>query len=73
MQENFAETMRQLSAMWRGMSDQEKDRYRAAARQSTSDARPRSRSSKGSAASRARRASKVSLKHILRGIIAIYL
>ena len=30
-QENFAETMRQLSAAWRNMSQQEKDRYRTAA------------------------------------------
>jgi len=34
-QDNFAETMREVSALWRGLSEEEKDQYRqAAARQS---------------------------------------
>jgi len=59
LQENFAETM---SAAWRTMSDQEKDRYRdAAAKQSSQGAtgvRRRSHSSGGG--SRQRRSTSVS-------------
>jgi len=62
LQDNFAETMRQLSAAWRTMSDQEKDRYRdAAAKQSSQGAtgvRRRSHSSGGG--SRQRRSTSVS-------------
>jgi len=63
LQENFAETMRQLSAAWRTMSEQEKDRYRvAAARQSSSGASRRSHSShsRSASGSRHRRSSSVS-------------
>ena len=56
-QENFAATMRQLSALWHGMSETEKDRYRAAAKQSAAGARTRSHSGN-------RRATSVSLNRI---------
>jgi len=39
MKENFAETMRQLSAAWRNMSEQEKDRYRDVAAQQAAPGR----------------------------------
>jgi len=72
VKENFAETMRQLSAGWRNMTEQEKDRYRnAAARQSVPGGRSNSktrgggrRSSQGSGgAARQRRSTSVSLRH----------
>ena len=48
MQENFGETMRQLSATWRSLSQHEKDHYRdAAAKQLAANASARGRSNTG--------------------------
>ena len=41
-QANFAETIRQLASTWRSMSDEEKNRYRDAAKQSGAGRRAQS-------------------------------
>jgi len=70
MKDNFAETMRELSAAWRNMSEQEKDRYRdAAAQQSAAGGRSKTRKTTGgsrqrsrSGSARQRRSTSVSLQ-----------
>ena len=55
MKENFAETMRQLSAAWRNMTQAEKDRYRAAAAQTTKTSKTAGRRARRSGSASATR------------------
>jgi len=53
VQENFAETMRQLAATWRSMSEEQKDRYRQLAAERRGDLAAGARKSTAAAAAAA--------------------